>query len=304
MSQWLEISLPATPDTLDALTAALAAHGFDSFQVEDSRDFTEYSPFWDMADDALIRHYTSVCRIIVYLPDIPESLPQLELLKTLCPALELQNKADEDWAENWKQYYKPLPIGNRLLIQPAWLPTENLENRAVFLNNPGMSFGTGLHASTRLCLQMTDGMTLEGQRVLDIGCGSGILSLCALLLGAEAAVGIDIDPLAAGVAKENAKANGLSERFSSRTGNFIEDITLRKEIENDYGLVFSNIVADVIIALAPMAGAFVRGDGYWVVSGIISPRLPDVSKAVATAGFSIKEHRSEDGWEALCLQKS
>ena len=301
MPDWLEIGLPAAPDTLDDLTAALAARGFDSFQIEDSRDFSEYSPYWDMADAALCERFEDICRVTVYLPDTEDSLPGLELLRALCPGLTLRTRAEEDWAECWKRYYKPLPIGRRLLIQPLWLPLENPENRAVFWNNPGLTFGTGLHASTRLCLRFLEALDAAGQDVLDIGCGSGILGLCALCLGAGRAVGIDIDPLCAAVAAENAQNNGLSGKFSVHTGNFIDSPALRDEAGGGYGLIFSNIIADAVIALAPFVGRHLRPGGRWVASGIIDARLQDVTEAVLAEGFAIEERRPEDGWEALQL---
>jgi len=301
MPNWLEISLPATPDTLDGLTAALTARGFDCFQIEDSRDFLESSPRWDMTDAALREHFREICRVIVYLPDCPDSLPRLALLRTLCPGLTETVRAEEDWAENWKRYYKPLPIGRRLLIQPAWLPPDNPENRAVFRNNPGPAFGTGLHASTQLCLRFLESGDTAGKRVLDIGCGSGILALCALCLGAENAVGVDIDPLCASVATENAAQNDLSARFAAHTGDFIEDEGLRAALGGGYDVIFSNIVADVVIALAPLIRAHLAAGGVWIASGIIDTRLEDVAAAASAAGFAVTERAAAEGWEGIQL---
>jgi len=300
-TDWWEVSLPSRPEDIETLAMALTGRGFDCFQTEDARDFQEYSPYWDFADPALAEHYRDVCRILVYLPQTPEGAARLEDLRALCPGLTAQGKKEEDWAECWKQYYAPLPIGRRLLVQPAWLPLKNPDNRAVFYNDPGAAFGTGLHASTRLCLSLLETLPPKspGRRVLDIGCGSGILGLCALKLGARDALGLDIDPLGAKVARENARKNGLNSQYTALAGDFLAGVW--PVPAETYDLIFSNIVADVIIALAPMVGPYLAPGGDWIVSGIITPRLPEVLDAAARAGFTVRQQASQDGWEAARL---
>ena len=303
MQTWMKLTIPAAPDNLDTLSTRLVALGFDSFQTEDERDLQDMRPYWDMADDALIEHYRGACRLIVYLPAGPDSADSLALLRAEFGNVTRTDMQEEDWAEAWKKYYAPLPVGKTLLIQPSWLRLENPENRAVFWNNPGMSFGTGLHASTGLCLELLEAGPVGGARVLDIGCGSGILALCALALGAENAVGVDIDPLAAGISCENAKKNALEDKFRAFAGDFIKDSRLRKDVKaaspEGYDLIFSNIVADVIIALAPFVREYMTPGALWRMSGIISPRLGDVLEALEAHGFSVKTVLSRDGWEAV-----
>ncbi|MCL2082588.1 MAG: 50S ribosomal protein L11 methyltransferase [Oscillospiraceae bacterium] len=300
MPEWLEVSLPCTPENIDSLATDLIWHGFECFQIEDSRDFFEFSPHWDMADNELIENYKDACRIIVYLPVGEDT--GIDALRTLCPALTVQSRLQEDWEENWKKHYAPAKIGKRLLIQPAWIPLDNPENRAVFFNDPGIAFGTGTHQSTKLCLEMLEEIDVGAKRVLDIGCGSGILALCALKLGAKNALGIDIDPLAAEISSLNAVKNCLGDRYSGQALDFLSGgLPVPRE---GYGVIFSNIVADVIISMAPKIALYLAPGGLWIVSGIISPRLPEVILATAEAGMSVVQHRSMGGWEALCLSIS
>jgi ribosomal protein L11 methyltransferase len=261
MSRWLEAGAALTP-------AAAEAAGFEQFIEEDGR-------------------------LLIYLsPEDPESLGRL---RKLAPDLTVRERCETEWSDAWKQYYKPTPVGERLLIQPSWLPVDNPEGRAVYLNDPGMAFGTGLHASTRLCLEMLESVKMTGRRVLDIGCGSGILGLCALLLGAGSALGVDIDPYAVRTAEENAKLNGVEDRFTARAEDFIKGGSAE-----GFDLVFSNIIADVIIPLAPVIAP---SDVIWVASGIIEHRLDDVLNAAESAGFNAHSVRIEDGWAAVILLK-
>ena len=268
MSKWLEVTLPSPPEALEELSVALIAEGFESFQTEDAG-------------------------IILYLPE--DAAGDLRRLRGLCPPLTARTRDEEEWSDAWKQYYKPTPIGNRLLIQPAWLPMENPEGRAVYLNDPGMSFGTGLHPSTRLCLEMLETLDLPGKRVLDVGCGSGILALCALILGAESAAGVDIDPNAARTAEANARLNGVEGRFAARAGDFLTDRALRDSVK-PFDVVFSNIIADVIIPLVPVLAP---SGALWVASGVIENRLDDVLTAAEDCGLCIRSVRTESGWAAV-----
>ncbi|MDR1692249.1 MAG: 50S ribosomal protein L11 methyltransferase [Oscillospiraceae bacterium] len=294
MSRWLEVTLPTEPNHLDILTARLVAEGFESFQVVDPRELDAARPIWELFDEEILSG--EGCAVKLYLrPD-----EDIAKLRVLVPGLSVRERDEEDWADAWKQYYKPTPIGDRLLIQPAWLPLENPEGRAVFLNNPGMSFGTGLHASTRLCLELLEPAQPSRKKVLDIGCGSGILGLCALKLGAASAVGIDIDPGASVTAKENAVLNGLEDRYIAFPGDFLSgEFPLS---DKQYDIVFTNIVADVIIPLAPLIPGILAPDGAWIVSGVIGQRLGDVLSAAKNAGFSAETTRLRDGWAAVCFR--
>ncbi|MDR0324770.1 MAG: 50S ribosomal protein L11 methyltransferase [Oscillospiraceae bacterium] len=271
MSQWLEVTLPVTPESVDDVCARLVAEGFESFQIED-------------------------ISVILYLPT--GDTENLGRLRRLCPPLTVRERREEEWSDAWKQYYKPTPIGERLLIQPVWQPLESPGNRMVYLNDPGMAFGTGLHASTRLCLELLETLDLAVKRVLDVGCGSGILGLCALLLGAGGAVGVDIDPHAARIAEKNARLNGVEARFTTFAGDFISDDSLR-ESAGGFDIVFSNIIADIIIMLAPVIAPSMTDGALWVASGIIEGRLDDVLSAANAAGLTTQCVRVEDGWAAV-----
>jgi ribosomal protein L11 methyltransferase len=262
MSRWLEITLPAE------LQVKLIAEGFESFLEEGDR-------------------------VILYLP--ADDADSLAVLRRLSPCMTVRERCEDEWADAWKQYYKPTPIGERLLIQPAWLPLDNPEGRAVYLNDPGMSFGTGLHASTRLCLELLETLDLSDKHILDVGCGSGILGLCALLLGAGGAVGVDIDPYATRTAGENARLNHVDPRFTTFTGDMMSNDSLR-EMAADFDVIFSNIVADVIIPLAPVLAP---SGAVWIASGIIEHRLDDVLRAAEEEGLSARCVRVEDGWAAV-----
>ena len=292
MSKWLEIVLPATPESLDDLTARLISEGFDSFQIIDARDLDQARPAWELFDEELFS--CADCRVVLYVSVTARKT--LTRLRTLCPGLTVRIRDEEEWADAWKKYYHPLPVGARLLIQPSWLPLDNPERRFVFVNNPGMSFGTGLHASTRLCLEALEAAEVKGKSVLDIGCGSGILGLCALKLGAKSATGVDIDPVAVQTAVENAALNGLRDSFAALTGDFLADDSLRDVVGGGYDIIFSNIVADIVIALAPLVKTRLAPGAAWIVSGIIETRWSDVLTAAKREGFTPRDVRERDGW--------
>ncbi|MCL2002438.1 MAG: 50S ribosomal protein L11 methyltransferase [Oscillospiraceae bacterium] len=268
VKRWLEVSLPAPPDAQEELLARLIAEEFEGFQIEES------------------------C-VVVYLP--ADDVSRLAVLRRLSPSLTARERGEEEWADAWMRYYKPTPIGSRLLIQPAWLPLENPENRAVYLNDPGMSFGTGLHASTRLCLEILESLEPKGWRVLDVGCGSGILGLCALLLGAESAVGVDIDAYAVRTALENALLNGMESKFTA----YAEDFLTSGSVDG-FDIIFSNIIADAIIPLVPIVAP---AGSIWVASGIIEHRLDEVLSIAEAAGLNAPVIRIEDGWAAVLFSQ-
>lgn len=203
--------------------------------------------------------------------------------------------SEEDWANNWKAYFKPLPVGERLLICPTWEPVPAADGRAVLSIDPGMAFGTGGHDTTRLVLETLEDVITPETELLDIGCGSGILSIAALLLGAQRAFGVDIDPLAVKTARENGALNGLSEpRFAVCEGNLAE------RVSGQYDVVAANIVADAIIALSSAVPAFLKPGGAYIVSGIIDTREAEVLEALKSSGFAVVERREHGGW--LCLR--
>jgi ribosomal protein L11 methyltransferase len=202
---------------------------------------------------------------------------------------------EEDWINNWKKYFHPIPVGEKLLIRPLWEDDYDAQGRTVLHLEPGLAFGTGTHETTRLCLELLEKYVTPGIDFLDMGCGSGILSVAALLLGAKSAVGVDIDPLAVKTAVENAETNGVAGRFTGICGNLAEKVT------GKFQVVAANIVADIVILLSKDAPRFLNPDSTYIVSGIIDTREQDVLNAIQET-FQVIERREEKGWVAMALK--
>ena len=214
-------------------------------------------------------------------------------------AVDANNVREEDWANNWKKYFKPLPVGEKILICPSWETAENPDNRAVLSIDPGMAFGTGGHDTTRLVLETLEKYVTDGVDFLDVGCGSGILSIAACLLGAGRALGIDIDALAVKTAIENGELNGLTApKYEIRLGD------LARDVDGTFPVIAANIVADAIIMLSPAIPALLAEDGVYIVSGIIDTREQDVLAALDNCGFTVVERREHGGWLCMVCKKA
>ena len=214
-------------------------------------------------------------------------------------AVDSNNVSEEDWANNWKKYFKPLPVGEKILICPSWETTENPDGRAILSIDPGMAFGTGGHDTTRVVLETLEKYVTEGVDFLDVGCGSGILSIAACLLGAGRALGIDIDALAVKTAIENGLLNGLTTpKYEIRLGD------LAKDVSGKFPVIAANIVADAIIMLSPAIPALLAEDGVYIVSGIIDTREQDVLTALAACGFAVVERHEHGGWLCMVCNKA
>ncbi|MDR1157092.1 MAG: 50S ribosomal protein L11 methyltransferase [Oscillospiraceae bacterium] len=317
--EWLSVEVDTAHEGVDTVCARLSVLGVETLAIQDEAEFRAFLESdrrsWELVDDALCRRLAGVCRIEFYLPAdgagrraLARVRAGLEALRADAPgavlgtlAVRVETVCDDDWAESWKQFYKPVPVGRRLLIQPAWEPVSRPEGRAVFLNNPGMSFGTGEHETTFLCLEALERRVRGGERLLDLGCGSGILAICALLLGAAQADAIDIDPHAVQTARENAARNGLAEpRFRAATG---DPLAGTAPLAPPYDLVTANIVADVVKALCPLASAWLRVGGLFVVSGVVGARLAEVRAAIQNAGFVSEEAHALRDWHCLTVRK-
>ncbi|MCI9274260.1 MAG: 50S ribosomal protein L11 methyltransferase [Clostridiales bacterium] len=209
--------------------------------------------------------------------------------------ISMQNCAQEDWINNWKQYFHPIPVGKKLLIRPNWEEAGETGGRTVLHLEPGLAFGTGTHETTRLCLELLEQYVTSGCDVLDVGCGSGILSVAALLLGAGRAVGVDIDELAVKTARENARLNGVTDRFTAICGDLTQKVT------GTYRVVVANIVADVILSLTRDIPQYLDPDAVYLMSGIIDTREQDVLSALAPR-FEVVDRRCERGWVALAAK--
>ena len=316
--KWLELTVYTTDAGLDTVCAALNGAGITGLSIEESHEkayafLREAAIFWDFAD--MDRIGTDTPCVKGYVADCLENLPTVEAAKAAIERLKTMEHAadlgtllttvvtvdDEDWANNWKQYYKPLPIGSRLLVLPSWEARPETD-RIVLKLDPGMAFGTGAHHTTRMCLEFLEKTVKPGDTMLDLGCGSGILSIAARLLGAAKATAVDIDPIAESIAYENAEMNGIGrDGYEVLIGNVLSDTRLQKQIAGRYPVVAANIVADVIIALAPIARPLVAPGGVFLVSGIIDERVDEVVNALNKSGFTVSEHSRAEGWNAfLC----
>lgn len=321
--EWLEVTIKTVSPAIELLGARLTAIGYDSFIVDDSSDFqsflAENTQYWDYVDEDLAKKMENISQIRLYIENDAQTPEKLSALKSELAAFRsqlpdrdlgslevcLENLQEEDWENSWKQYYQPIPIGEKLLIVPEWLHPENPEGRVPVLLDPGMIFGTGAHASTQMCLKALEKHLQGGETVIDLGSGSGILSIAALLLGADRAVGVDIDPKAEDIARENAALNHLTApRFTATTGNVIGDEAMMRTLSQEkYDVVLANIVADVIIPLAPVVPHFLKDSGVFICSGVLNTRLAEVESAIRAAGLQVVAQQEQNDWCCLTAQR-
>ena len=305
--KWLEVVLDTTGEELDGLCARLTANGVTGFAIEDEEDFKTFleqnRQYWDYVDEDLMERMKGVCRVKFYVSDDDHGQAQLkQWLEGIDKPYTTSSLGDNDWAHSWQKYYKPMTVGEKLWIVPEWEKGQTPpEGRTPVYLNPGLTFGTGNHASTQLCLMGLEEYVVPGQPVLDLGCGSGILSIAALCLGASTAAAVDIDPKAVDVAYENAALNGIGkDRYTVRAGDVLTDRALAAELAQErYQLVLANIVADVIIPLAPQVPGLLAEGGVFLCSGIIDSRAHEVEEALARSGLRVTQKRERNGWAAL-----
>lgn len=303
--QYKEIIIECAENEIDAVCEKLTELGCGGFVIENESDFREFlennRQYWDYVDESLEQSYTGVSRVKCYLEDNDEGEKMLESIRAFYE-VTVNEVADSDWENNWKDYYKPIEIGNRLIVVPEWEEVENPDRVALRLD-PGLMFGTGSHATTRMCLEELENYAGEGKKVLDLGCGSGILGIGALVLGSKYCVGVDIDPKAPDIVMDNAALNGIgNDKMKVYAGDIIGDASLRKMLGAGYDIVLANIVSDVIIPLAPFVRGFMADDAVFITSGIIDGREDEVRSAIEAAGFTVKAHLHEEEWHCfVCL---
>lgn len=318
--EWTEVNIYTTTMGIDLLCAKLMDIGIKGFEIRDAEDFKEFlenkNGHWDYIDEDLMGLSECETCVTVYLPGNTQGADMLSAIRAMLSELkasdpegtlgrleaELSNIREEDWANNWKQYFKPLKVGEKLVIKPSWEEYDNTDGRTVLEIDPASSFGTGQHHTTRLCLELMEKCMKSGDKVLDLGCGSGILSIGAMLLGADSAVAVDIEENSATTAMENALKNNIPpEKYRTFCGNILENESLAAEIDGKYDLITANIVADVLIAMRSFFGRYLRNNGILIISGIIEERMEEVVQAVEESGFRRLESNVKDGWAAVKL---
>ena len=308
---WLEITVKTTSDKIDSVVTALTAGGFSDLLIEDQEEFETFldknREYWDYIDEELQEKLQGLSNIKLYLEDTDTA--GLQRLTALTEKLGLSMTTallpDTDWEENWKDDYPPQEVGKDLVVLPYWRADEETSRKKIILD-PGLTFGTGAHPSTQMVTEAMEELVNPGASCLDLGSGSGILSIAALRLGAKSAIGIDIDPKAEGIARENAAYNGFSSpAFTALTGNVTEDKELMDKLsKNHYDVVLVNIVADVIIGLSPVLPAFLDENSTVICSGILDVRLSDVVAALTAAGLTVTSQRAKEDWRCVTAKRS
>ena len=308
---WLEITIDTDSDRIEQVAAGLTARGFSELVMEDQQEFEtfleENRAYWDYIDEEFQQKLQGLSHIKLYLEDTDqEGLSRLEAaVKELDVAMTVASMPETDWEESWKENYPSVEVGRNLIVVPCW-DAENTGGRLPVVLDPGLTFGTGAHPSTQMVMEAMEECIHPGAVCLDLGSGSGILSITALRLGAASAIGVDIDPKAESIARENAGYNGFAApEFTALTGNVTEDTALMGQLSgSDYDVVLVNIVADVIIGLAPVLPDFLTEKSTLICSGILDTRLSDVTAALTKAGLTVTGVRSKEDWRCVTARRS
>ena len=303
---WLEITLDTDSEKIESVAAQLTALGFAELVIEDQAEFEtfldENRAYWDYIDEDLQQKLQGLSHIKLYLEDTDKAeLARLEqAAQKLSLPMQVKAMEETNWEESWKENYPAVEVGESLIVVPYWA-AEETDGRTPVILDPGLTFGTGAHASTQMVMEFMEECVKPGVRCLDLGSGSGILSIAALRLGAASAVGVDIDPKAEGIAREKAAYNGFAApEFAALTGNVTEDTALMENLSRqEYDLVLVNIVADVIIGLSPVLPAFLTENSILLCSGILDVRLDDVTAALEKAGLEILEVKAKEDWRSI-----
>ena len=313
---YLEVTIQTASAGIELVANALTAGGFDSLVVEDQAEYENFlednRAYWDYIDEEFQAELQGLSRIKLYLEVDGNEEKQLGKLQKVLEALKKRTKKnlgsleissqllpETNWEESWKDNYPPQRVGEKLIVVPCWNP--EAQGRIPVILDPGLTFGTGAHPSTQMCMEFMEELVKDGMDVIDLGSGSGILSIAALRLGAKTAVGVDIDPKAEDIARENAAYNDFgADRFDAVTGNVTEDHELMARLSGrHYDLVFVNIVADVIIGLAPVLKHFMDENTRVICSGILDVREAEVHEALTANGLAILATKSKEDWRSL-----
>ena len=302
---WTEISVEVNASDIDEAAAIANMTVPYGIYIEDysqlEQEVLEIAHI-DLIDEELLKTDRTKAKIHIYIDPEDNIDEAVSFLKERLSAsgiaytLDLSNVKEDDWLNNWRKFFKPMPVGEKLLINPSWFTDTDPDGRAVLNIDPGLAFGTGKHETTRLCMEALERYVGKGEKVLDIGCGSGILGIAAVLLGAESAFGVDIDEMAVRTANENAEVNKVADRFTAIAGDLVD------KVDGKYDIVVANIVADAIISLSAHVSAFMKDDAVYIVSGIIDTRANDVINAVKDS-FEIVEENTLGGWYCFVLKQ-
>ena len=298
MNNWTEIKISVNAADIDRasdIANVVVPYGIYIEDYTNLEQTVEDIAHIDLIDEDLLQKDRSRAFVHIYLePDVSPAeavafLSERDEAEGIAHEIELLNCAEEDWRNNWKKYFSPLPVGEKLMIVPSWYENCDTQGRTALHIDPGLAFGTGGHDTTRLCLEMCEKYMKQGDTVLDVGCGSGILAIAALLTGASAAVGVDIDDVAVRTAAENAELNGVGDRFTPLCGSFTE------KVKGRFDIVLANIVADAIKFLSKGVRDFMKPGAVYIMSGIIDTRAEEV-KAEVSRCFDVIEEHLENGW--------
>ena len=301
--RYIEVTVNTPGAEIDARCQEMADMGAGGFVIENEEDFKDFleqnHQYWDYVDDELENQFAGVSRIKCYLTDDEDGLAVLRRINAAYDDVTTSYVEDSDWENNWREYYKPIEVGEKLVVVPEWEEAPQ-DGRLPLRLDPGLIFGTGSHATTRMCLAALEKFSKPGVRVLDLGCGSGILGIGALILGYDSCLGVDIDPKAPDVVMSNAALNGIgADKMTAWAGDIIADSSLRARIGGGYQLVLANIVADVIIPLSAVVRQFMAPGAVFICSGIIEHRWPETEAALISNGFEILDHKSEEEWHCF-----
>lgn len=300
--RYIEVTVNTPEEEIDRRCEEMSALGVGGFVIENEADFQAFlehnHQYWDYVDEELEQKFSGVSRIKCYLCDDEDGKAILRAIRARYGAVAVAFVEDSDWENNWREFYKPIEVGEKLVVVPEWEAIPE-DGRVPLRLDPGLIFGTGSHATTRMCLAELENYVNQNTRVLDLGCGSGILGIGALVLGAKSCLGVDIDPKAPDVVMANAALNGIGpERLRACAGDVIADASLRRGFGGGYDLVLANIVSDVIIPLSSFVPGFLAPEGVFICSGIIEGRQDEVRAAIERAGLRIVAHRCEEEWHA------
>ena len=323
MDNFIQIDIYTSSQAIDGITGALTDYGITGFIISDSADFESFladkDANWDYVDDELMGLKNVEPHITLYVHDNAQGAEMAAAIRSLVEEykannsddyygnirMEYANVKEEDWANNWKKYYKPFRVGRSLVVKPSWEDVTAEEGDKILEIDPASTFGTGQHHTTKLVMETLENVIRGGERVLDLGCGSGILSIASMLFGASEITMCDIFENAVKTTSENVEKNNITaDKYRAFCGNVIEDKELCDKIGTGYDVVCANIVADVIIGMSGLFGGFMKPDASLIVSGIIDERLDEVMSSLSENGFKAVSTENEEGWNCILLKKA